>query len=137
MNRDIKVACVATISDALRTAFETKDRFGNPSVDMATAKPVSLINGSGFAQCYNLLTGYGSSVLAANGEVAELNSRLWPVYDLETLDIMSKWDVDGNWIMECDIINSMLGIYNPDITNEDMQAVVDSVTYETTLARLG
>lgn len=35
------------------------------------------------------------------------------------------------------IVDSMLAVNNPDLTNADIQAIVDSVTYESTLERLG
>lgn len=140
IGKNIKVAGVATVSESLRTCFATNDQFGNPTVDMATAKPVSLLCAAGFAQTYNLLTGYRSATLAENGEPGELNSNLWPITDLETLDIVSAWDKPGendSWIVDYDIIDSMLGIYHPELTNADVQAIVDSVTYESTLARKG
>ncbi len=139
LNKDIKVAGMATVSESLKTAFATKDQFGNPTVNMATAKPVSLLCASGFAQTYNLLTGHRDATLAENGDAGELNTTLWPITDLETLDIISQWDTPegGKWIVDYDIVDSMLAVNNPELTNADMQAIVDSVTYESTLERLG
>ncbi len=137
--KDIKVAAVATVSKTLRNAFAAKDRFGNPTVNMATGKPVSLTSASGFAQAYNLLTGFNKSTLTANGQAAELNSDMWPITSLEMLDIVSKWDNpadNSSWIVNDEILNKMLGIYNPSITNAQMQAVLNSVTYDSTLARM-
>lgn len=137
MNKNLKVASIAVVSETLRTSFNTKDRFGNPSVDMATAKPVSVLCAAGFAQAYNLLTGNESATLAPNGEAAELNTTLWAITDKDILDIVSKWDVSDKWIADYGIVDSMLGIYNSDLTNSDIQAVIDSMTYENTLKRLG
>ena len=139
MGKDIKVAGVATVSESLKTAFATEDQFGNPTVNMATAKPVSLLCASGFAQTYNLLTGHRDATLAENGDAGELNTTLWPITDLETLEIISQWDTPegGKWIVDYDIVDSMLAVNNPDLTNADIQAIVDSVTYESTLERLG
>lgn len=139
IGKDIKVAGVATVSESLKTAFATEDKFGNPTVNMATAKPVSLLCAAGFSQTYNLLTGYREATLAPNKEAAELNTSLWPITDLETLEIVSQWDVPkgDKWIVDYDLIDSMLGIYHPSITNADIQAIVDSVTYDSTLERLG
>ncbi|MBE7720783.1 MAG: S-layer protein [Lacrimispora celerecrescens] len=139
IGKDIKVAGVATIAESLHTAFKTKDQFGNPTINMATVKPVSLLCAAGFSQAYNLLTGYESATLAPNGDAGMLNSSLWPITKLEDLDIASKWDVPkgDKWIVGYNIIDSMLGIYHPDITNGDIQSIVDSITYESTLIRLG
>lgn len=137
MNKNLKVASIAVVSETLKTSFNTNDRFGNPSIDMATAKPVSVLCAAGFAQTYNLLTGYESATLAPNGEAAELNTNLWSITDKDMLEIVSKWDVSGKWIADYEIIDSMLGIYNNDLTNADMQAVIESMTYENTLKRLG
>ncbi|MGI5945939.1 MAG: S-layer protein [Lachnospiraceae bacterium] len=139
INKDIKVAGVATVSESLKTAFSTKDQFGNPTVNMATAKPVSLLCASGFAQTYNLLTGHREATLAENGDAGELNTTLWPITDLETLEIISKWDTPegGKWIVDYDILDTMLSVNNEDLTNKELQEIVDSVTYEATLERLG
>ena len=139
INKDIKVAGVATVSESLKTAFATEDQFGNASVNMATAKPVSLLCASGFAQTYNLLTGHREATLAENGDAGELNTTLWPITDLETLETISQWDTPegGKWIVDYDIVDSMLAVNHPDLTNTDLQAIVDSVTYESTLERLG
>ena len=139
MNKDIKVAGVATVSESLKTAFSTKDQFGNPTVNMATAKPVSLLCASGFAQTYNLLTGHRDATLAENGDAGELNTTLWPITDLETLETISKWDTPegGKWIVDYEILDNMLSVNNEDLTNKELQEIVDSVTYESALQRLG
>ena len=139
MNKDIKVAGVATVSESLKTAFSTKDQFGNPTVNMATAKPVSLLCASGFAQTYNLLTGHRDATLAENGDAGELNTTLWPITDLETLETISKWDTPegGKWIVDYEILDNMLSVNNEDLTNKELQEIVDSVTYESALKRLG
>lgn len=139
MNKDIKVAGVATVSESLKTAFSTKDQFGNPTVNMATAKPVSLLCASGFAQTYNLLTGHRDATLAENGDAGELNTTLWPITDLETLETISKWDTPegGKWIVDYEILDNMLSVNNEDLKNKELQEIVDSVTYESALKRLG
>ena len=85
------------------------------------------------------MTGHREATLAENGDAGELNTTLWPITDLETLEIISKWDTPegGKWIVDYDILDTMLSVNNEDLTNKELQEIVDSVTYEATLERLG
>lgn len=46
---DIKVAGVGALGQTLTTAFNTKDPFGNPSIDLATVKSTSVLTSALFA----------------------------------------------------------------------------------------
>ena len=54
---DIKVASVGALGQTLTPAFNTKDTFGNPSIDLATVKSTSVLTSALFAITYNALNG--------------------------------------------------------------------------------
>ena len=54
---DIKVASVGALGQTLTTAFNTKDPFGNPSIDLATVKSTSVLTSALFAITYHLTPG--------------------------------------------------------------------------------
>ena len=138
-NMDIKVASVASMSAALMNAFETKDAFGNASVNMATVKSTSIASSMGFVQAYNALTGYSHFNRQANGEPAELLFRMWDIDTVEAMREISSWDIAGGdkWIFDNSSIDKVLGIYNPDLTFETIQNIYNDITFEEAKVRLG
>ena len=129
---DIKVAVNASISETLVSTFNTDDKFGNPSLDMATVQSTSFLSAMGFIQVYNQLTGHGDLNRDANGEPAFFNMPMWALTTRDQANQAATWDVaeDGTWVFTEDDINAALGIYNPDLTNQDLVDYYNSITID-------
>ena len=137
-NMDIKVASIASMSDSLVNAFNTQDKFGNSSLNMAALKSTSLTSSMGFVAVYNALTGYGN-LNDGDGKKRTLSFRMWSLDTLDQINTCAKWDVKGGdkWIMDESMVNQCLGIMNPELTADGVQEIYNGITYETTLERLG
>lgn len=135
---DIKVASVASMSESLTNAFNTQDRYGNPSLNMATVKSTSLVSSMGFVKVYNALTGYNNLNIDAAGDQGVIMFRMWGVETPEQVNALSTWDIagGGKWVFDNSLIDRTLGIYNPELTFEDIQEVYYSVSFEDALSRL-
>lgn len=137
-NKNIVVGSFGTIGDSLKTAFDTKDKFGNPSIDMATVKSSSLVASLGFAELYNSLTGYRDVMKDSKGEMTEFMFRIWNVTSPEEYNTVAGWDKGADtYIANYDVVDSMLGACNPNITAKDIQDALNAVTYDSVKARLG
>ncbi len=138
-NKDIKVISVASLGKSLTTAFNTKDKFGNASINLGTVKSVSMVSAGLFAMAYNGLTGYDKNMKQSDGTSSSFSFKMWGVESADQLSIMNNWDsVDtGKWIADYDLIDSLLGIYHADLNADTFQKNVDSYTYESTLKKLG
>lgn len=136
-NIDIKVASVASMSDSLVNAFNTQDKFGNSSLNMASLKSTSLTSSMGFVTIYNALTGYGN-LNDGEDKKRTLSFRMWSLDTLDQINTCANWDVKGGekWIMDESMVNQCLGIMNPELTAEAVQEIYNGITYETTLERL-
>lgn len=137
-NRNIVVGSFGTIGDSLKASFETKDQFGNPSIDMATVKPSSLVASLAFAEVYNCLTGHGDVMNNSKGEKTDYVFRMWKAVTPEDYNIVAGWDKDADtYIANYDVIDSMLVEKNPNLTAQGIQDALNAVTYEAVLERLG
>ena len=80
---DIKVASVGALGQTLMTAFNTKDTFGNPSIDLATVKSTSVLTSALFAITYNALNGdVQTACRGTDGKplyFVTLNLPIWPL----------------------------------------------------------
>ena len=132
-NKNITVASFAALGESLTTSFETADIFGNKSVDFASVKYNTLVSAMSFIQVYNALTGYYDCLLDKNGEVQELTFSMSGAATLEDLEIMNHWDQGdgtGKWVGHTQFIDSCLGMNNPSLTGEQIQANVAAMVYE-------
>lgn len=136
---DIKVAVNASISESLVSVFNTDDKFGNPSLDMATVQSVSFLSAMGFIQVYNQLTGYESLNRDAKNEPAFFNMPTWALSTREQVNEAATWDnaEKGTWVFDEAAINSALGICNPDLTNADLVDYYNSITLDWVIERMG
>ena len=117
----------------MTASFETMDAFGNKSIDFASVKYNTLVSAMSFIQVYNALTGYYECLLDENGEVQELTFSMSGVSSLEDLEIMNHWDQgdgSGKWVGHTQFIDSCLGMNNPDLTGEQIQANVATMVYD-------
>ena len=55
-----------------------------------------------------------------------------PITSAEQLTEMSGWDAKetGNWIANKDFVDQMLVTVNPDVTSDDINAIMQSLSYE-------
>lgn len=129
---DIKVATSASISDTLVSAFNTDDKFGNASLDMATVQSISLICGMGFAQVYNALTGYESLNRDNNGQAAVYNAPMWALESKDQVNTVATWDNPDSesWVFDENAVNAALGIYHPELTYDSLVKYYNSITYD-------
>ena len=137
-DKNIKVVCVGSLGESLLTAFNTDDVFGNPSIDFVTVKANSYITGGMFAMTYNALTGYADNIKNEDGTCNTFMYSQWEVSSPEQLATMEGWDSGDAemWIFDSGYVDQLLGIYNPDLTPETYQAVLDTCTYESTMEKL-
>ena len=56
----------------------------------------------------------------------------FPVLSADQLTEMSGWDAKetGNWIANKDFVDQMLVTVNPDVTSDDINAIMQSLSYE-------
>lgn len=137
-DKDIKVASMGSISEALINAFNTEDRYGNPSLNMAVIRSISFQSGLGFIQVYNALTGFDSLNTYSNGDRASIGFPMWVVQSKQDVDTVSTWDTaeGGKWVFDESVINEALGIYHPELSIDELQTYYNSITYDWAAARM-
>ena len=131
---NIKVASVGALGTTLETAFNTQDSSGNSSVDLVAIKAVSTQTAAMFAATYNALVS-GAECRACRGEdglPVYFTFNFIPITSAEQLTEMSGWDAKetGNWIANKDFVDQMLVTVNPDVTSDDINAIMQSLSYE-------
>ena len=137
-DQNIVVGSFGTIGESLATAFNTNDKFGNPSVDMATMKPSTVVASLAFAQMYNQLSGHHDQMQDANGEQMQYMFQMWSATTPADYDAVAGWDKGADtYIVNYDMIDSMLFDRSPKLTSEGLQEVLDGITYDSVAARLG
>ena len=126
---NIKVASVGALGTTLETAFNTKDSSGNSSVDLVAIKAVSTQTAAMFAATYNALV---SGAERKDGLPVYFTFNFIPITSAEQLTEMSGWDAKetGNWIANKDFVDQMLVTVNPDVTSDDINAIMQSLSYE-------
>lgn len=138
---NIKVASVGALGTTLETAFNTKDSSGNSSVDLIAIKTVSTQTAAMFAATYNALVS-GAECRACRGEdglPVYFTFNFIPITSADQLTDMSGWDAKetGNWIANKDFVDQMLVTVNPDVTADDINAIMQSLSYETIKEMMG
>lgn len=130
--KNIKVASIGALGGTLNTAFNTPDPFGNSSIDLCAVKSVSALTACLFAITYNQLTGFGTQMRDANGIPVYFTFNFIGIESAEQLASMDGWDDRDaqNWIVTTDIIDQMIGIYNPNVTADSINEIMGGMTYE-------
>ncbi len=124
-NKDIKLMCLGIPGDALTAAFETKDMFGNSTIDMSCTKFSSVQSALAFIEVYNMLTGYGDCLNDENGEKSCLGNRFVLVDSAEKLAVMNSIDREPEtYIANYDFVDSLLGINDPTLTGAKIKQVL-------------
>ena len=129
---NIKVASVGALGTTLETAFNTKDSSGNSSVDLVAIKTVSTQTAAMFAATYNALVSGAECRACRGGLPVYFTFNFIPITSAEQLTEMSGWDAKetGNWIANKDFVDQMLVTVNPDVTSDDINAIMQSLSYE-------
>lgn len=135
MNKDITWIGFGTFGEALTSALNSKDQFGNQTLAMSTVKFTSLVSAMGFAKVYNNLTGH-QDLNVTDGASNVYLFRMQAVTSPDQLTEMATWDKDGKWVGDYDVVNSLLGDYTSDLTPAKVQDNINAVTYESIKARL-
>lgn len=136
-NKDIKVISFGAFGDSLTNAFNTMDMFGNATLNMGVVKFTSMASGMAFIEIYNGLTGHADLMKNDKGEPRDFTFGMQTVSSPEQLAVMNTWDKGEKWVVDYSVIDSCLGIHNPDLTSEDIQNNIDAITYENIKERLG
>jgi hypothetical protein len=137
---DIKVASVGALGQTLTTAFNTKDPFGNPSIDLATVKSTSVLTSALFAITYNALNGdVQTACRGTDGKPLYFEFANMSVTSAEQLAQMDGWDdaSTGNWCATTDVVDGMLTIVNPDLTAEEINTYLGTLDFETLKSMMG
>ena len=137
---DIKVASVGALGQTLTTAFNTKDPFGNPSIDLATVKSTSVLTSALFAITYNALNGdVQTACRGTDGKPLYFEFANMSVTSAERLAQMDGWDdaSTGNWCATTDVVDGMLTIVNPDLTAEEINTYLGTLDFETLKSMMG
>lgn len=137
--KNIKVASVGALGGTLNTAFNTADPFGNPSIDLCAVKSCSALTACLFAITYNQLSGYGEQMRDSEGLPSRFTFNFIGIVSPEQLATMDGWDDRDaqNWIVTTDILDQMLGIYNPEVTADSINTIMAGMTYENILTWMG
>ena len=137
---DIKVASVGALGQTLTTAFNTKDTFGNPSIDLATVKSTSVLTSALFAITYNALNGdVQTACRGTDDKPLYFEFANMSVTSAEQLAQMDGWDdaSTGNWCATTDVVDGMLTIVNPDLTAEEINTYLGTLDFETLKSMMG
>ncbi len=137
---DIKVASVGALGQTLMTAFNTKDTFGNPSIDLATVKSTSVLTSALFAITYNALNGdVQTACRGTDGKPLYFEFANMSVTSAEQLAQMNGWDdaSTGNWCATTDVVDGMLTIVNPDLSAEEINTYLGTLDFETLKSMMG
>lgn len=137
MNKDITVIGFGTFGEALTSAMNSTDIFGNQALSMSTVKFTSIVSAMGFSKVYNLLTGNREAVLDEDGKPSVLLFKMNAVTSPEELEEMSGWDKEGTWVADYDFIDSLLAEKTSGLTNAQAQESIYAMDYDAIKARLG
>lgn len=137
LGMDFTVLGFGTFGDALTSAMNAKDKFGNQALSMSTVKFTSIVSTMAFCETYNMLTGHGDVLKDADGNPNVLLFRMNAVTSPEQLAEMSSWDTEGKWVADYDFIDSVLADFTPGLTAEKIQENIYALDYDAIKARLG
>jgi len=127
-DKNITVMSMGTMGDALTTAMNTMDKFGNPSVDFVALELTSIKSAGNFAMVYNALTGHKDNMRGSDGLMSAFDYNRIFLTSPEQLSVMEDWDMNGKWAVSREYVDGMLGIYHSEITADDIQEHLNTVT---------
>ena len=135
---NIRVASIASLDDATKTAFETQDAFGNPSIDGVLVKPACGIVGEMFVLLYNGITGYADQVRETAGTASMYQLPMWTVDGAEEFATISQLDSSAEtYAFPADEIGNLLAVNNPDVDYQTIYDLFVNSTAQSVIEKLG
>lgn len=121
---NIQVVTLASVDDTTTNAFNTKDTFGNPSIDAVVVKPLCALSAEMFVILYNAIHGNLDQVRANPGEACMYVLPMWYAYGYDEYMALSTLDNSPEtYAFQPDDLKPMLVTENPDI---DFQTIYDT-----------
>lgn len=136
MNKDFTVIGFGSFGEALNSAMNSVDHFGNQALSMSTVKFTSIVSTMGFSKVYNCLTGHRDACLDANGEPSVLLFQMNAVTSPQQLEEMSSWDTEGKWVADYDFVDSMMANRTEGLTSDKAQETIYKMDYDAIKTRL-
>lgn len=137
LGKNIKVLCQANFGENTKTAFETLDSTGNPTLDGAVIYPGTVNDAYGVALLYNGITGNsdaikpeGSAIIMAPGPLVATNAEEYGmIAQLDTRDDM--------YVYSGDEVKEMIKAYNEEVNYDTLMKVTSEFSTEDILKRRG
>ncbi len=137
LNKNIIILSTATFGPPTKTAFETLDPTGHPSLDGAVISGLTAQDAFAIMMIYNALSGH-VDLIKPDGRAAIFGAGMLVVKDKDEYARLEKLDTGaGTWSYTGDEIKQLLAAYNPSITNADIYKVLDSFSTEDLIKRRG
>lgn len=90
--KNIRVVSLAAVDEATKNAFETKDAFGNPSIDAVVVKPLCGMAGEMFAVLYNAVEGNLDQIREVPGQASMYTFPMWYAYGADEFAGLANLD---------------------------------------------
>lgn len=135
---NIRVASIASVDDAAKTAFETLDSFGNPSIDGVLVKPGCALVGGMFTMLYNGITGNADAVREVAGTASMFQLPMWTVSGAEEFAEVSNLDNSTEtYALQVDDLKQLIVEYNPDANYQSIYDTLINCTAQSVIEKLG
>ena len=131
-NKDIQVGTVDCFGDSNQEMFETKDQFGNPSLNFVAGKCEAMAAPS-FIAMYNAITGHADTV-KENGNAYSLNQDFWYADSLEAYKElrMKATNIYQN-VYTTDDLMKTLSVYTDTASFDTFKKLVEDLDQEKNL----
>ncbi len=137
LRKNIMIISTATFGPPTKTAFETLDPTGNPSLDGAVISGLTAQDVFSIMMIYNALSGH-VDLIKPDGRAAIFGAGMLVVKDKADYEKLEKLDTGpGTWSYTGDEVKQMLAVYNPSVTTADIYKVLDSFSTEDLIKRRG
>lgn len=125
LNKNIVVLSNVNFGEGTKAAFETLDSTGNPTLDGAVLATATAQDAYGVVMIYNGITGY-SDVIKPDGKAAALGAGVLVCSSPEEFAQLSLIDTSAEtYCYSGEELKQMCKAYNPDVTYEDIQKIVN------------
>jgi hypothetical protein len=125
-NKNIEVGTIDCFSENNQTLFETKDMFGNSSLDYIEGKCEAMA-APAFVAMYNAITGY-AEVVKDNGSAYSLHQGFWSADNLEDYkDLRVKAENIYQNVYSTEDLMKTMAIYTSDANFESFKNLVEGL----------
>ncbi|SHE75809.1 hypothetical protein [Alkalibacter saccharofermentans] len=137
LNKNIVVLSNANFGEGTKTAFETLDSTGNPTLEGAVLYSMTAQDAFGVMMLYNGLTG-NSDVIKPEGKAARFGPGALVANSPEEYNQLALLDTSSEtYSYTSEEIKNLTKSHNSDLTYEDIREVVDAFSSEDLLTRRG